>query len=142
MGPLIPKPKIDREKQYERDVGGGSKPLDSRAVFSAIVYVLRTGIQWKALPIGLYVSPSAVHRYFRAWEQAVFSWSFGREACQSKTIGRNRLGMAIHRRQHEQGPFGPRKLRAQPYGSGGKRNKAPYPRGRAWHPVVNRRERG
>ena len=70
--PLIPKTKRDREKQYKRNVGGDRKPLDPRAVFSAIVYVLRTGIQWKVLPIGLYGSPSAVHRYFREWEQAGF----------------------------------------------------------------------
>ena len=31
--PLIPKPKRDREKQYKRNVGGGRKPLDPRAVF-------------------------------------------------------------------------------------------------------------
>ena len=48
--PLIPRPKRDDEKQYKRKVGGGRKPIEARTVFSAIVYVLRTGIQWKALP--------------------------------------------------------------------------------------------
>ena len=48
--PLIPTPKRDKEKLYRRKVGGGRKPLEARKVFSAIVYVLRTGIQWKALP--------------------------------------------------------------------------------------------
>ena len=47
--PLIPTPKRDKEKQYRRKVGGGRKPLEARKVFSAIVYVLRTGIQWESI---------------------------------------------------------------------------------------------
>ena len=70
--PLIPTPKRDKEKQYRRKVGGGRKPLEARKVFSAIVYVLRTGIQWKALPKDVFGSPSAIHRYFREWEQEGF----------------------------------------------------------------------
>lgn len=70
--PLIPVPKRDKEKQYKRIVGGGRKPLATRNVFAAIVYVLRTGIQWKALPKDLFGSPSAIHRYFREWEQKGF----------------------------------------------------------------------
>lgn len=38
-------------KQYKRKVGGGRKAhYAPRVYFSAIVYVLRTGIQWNALP--------------------------------------------------------------------------------------------
>ena len=70
--PLIPKPKRDEKKQYKRISGGGRKPLNPRKVFSAIVYVLRTGIQWKALPKEIYGSPSAIHRYFREWERCGF----------------------------------------------------------------------
>ena len=69
---MIPVPKRDKEKQYKRIVGGGRKPLATRNVFAAIVYVLRTGIQWKALPKDLFGSPSAIHRYFREWEQKGF----------------------------------------------------------------------
>ena len=48
--PLIPKVKRDKTKAYQRRKGGGRKPMASRQIFEAIVYVLRTGIQWKALP--------------------------------------------------------------------------------------------
>ena len=45
--------------------------MSSRQVFSAIVYVLRTGIQWKALPRE-FGSASAVHQYFQNWYRAGF----------------------------------------------------------------------
>ena len=37
--------------------------------FSAIVYVLRTGMPWKALPKE-FGAASSVHQYFQQWEQA------------------------------------------------------------------------
>jgi putative transposase len=43
--------------------------MTARQVFAAIVYVLRTGIQWKALPCG-FGSASAVHRHFQDWQKA------------------------------------------------------------------------
>ena len=48
--PLIPETVRDPKRVYQRIAGGGRKPLDSRKVFEAIVYVLKTGTQWKALP--------------------------------------------------------------------------------------------
>jgi len=69
--PLIPKPKRDASKTYQRRRGGGRKPMDPRKVFCAIVYVLRTGIQWKALPRE-FGSASSVHLYFRKWTEAGF----------------------------------------------------------------------
>jgi putative transposase len=42
-----------------------------RKVFSAIVYVLRTGCPWKALPKG-FGSASAVHKHFQQWHRAGF----------------------------------------------------------------------
>jgi putative transposase len=41
-------------------------------VFEAIVYVLRTGCQWKALPRERFGSASAVHARFLEWERAGF----------------------------------------------------------------------
>jgi transposase len=47
--------------------------MDPRKVFEAIVYVLRTGIQWKALPKERFGSASSVHKYFLEWKkQGVF----------------------------------------------------------------------
>ena len=43
--------------------------MEDRKAFEAIVYVLRTGIQWNALPRELGAS-STVHDRFQEWEQA------------------------------------------------------------------------
>jgi transposase len=69
--PLIPHRQRLEGKDYKRQPGGGRKPMASRRVFEAIIFVLRTGIQWKALPREL-GSGSAVHKYFQEWEQAGF----------------------------------------------------------------------
>src|SRR5215472_7936001 len=50
---------------------GGRTRVPDRQVFEAIVYVLRTGIQWNALPRELGAS-STVHDRFQAWEEAGF----------------------------------------------------------------------
>ena len=50
---------------------GGRPRLDDRRAFEAIVYVLRTGIQWNALPRELGAS-STVHDRFQEWEHAGF----------------------------------------------------------------------
>jgi transposase len=79
---LLPDHTRDPERQYERAIGGGRKPMDKRQALSAIFFVLRTGIQWKALPKE-YGSSSAVHRYFMKWsKEGVFQqmWVKGLEA--------------------------------------------------------------
>jgi putative transposase len=45
--------------------------MDDRKAFEAIMYVLRTGIQWNALPREVGAS-STVHDRFQAWERAGF----------------------------------------------------------------------
>lgn len=65
------KPARPTDRNYQRKPGGGRKPLPARNVFEAIVYVLRTGIQWKALPRE-FGSSSAVHKRFQQWERAGF----------------------------------------------------------------------
>jgi transposase len=65
---LIPKPKRVKGRKYKRRPGGGRKPMPPRRVFEAIVYVLRTGCQWKALPKE-YGSASSVHAYFLEWKR-------------------------------------------------------------------------
>src|ERR1700687_5172894 len=47
---------------------GGRPAANDRQMFSAIIYVLRTGIQWNALPRELGAS-STVHDRFQEWEQ-------------------------------------------------------------------------
>ena len=70
--PLLP------EQKYRRG-GRGRPPEQAHKVFCAIFYVLRTAIQWKALPRSL-GSPSTVHRYYQKWVAAgVFRslWELG-----------------------------------------------------------------
>jgi putative transposase len=50
---------------------GGRPAADDRQMFAAIVYVLRTGIQWNALPHELGAS-STVYDRFRLWESQGF----------------------------------------------------------------------
>ena len=79
--PLVPKKERDNSKEYRRKPGGGRPPMEMRKVLQAIFYVLRTGIQWNALPKTFGFS-SAVHRYFLFWcEQGFFQalWVAGLE---------------------------------------------------------------
>jgi transposase len=69
--PLIPERKREEGRTYQRKPGGGRKPLPPRQVLKAIFFVLRTGIQWKALPVE-YGAASSVHEYFSKWAQAGF----------------------------------------------------------------------
>lgn len=71
VAPLIPQPQRLGGKKYRRTPGGGRKPMASRCIFEAVVYILRTGIQWKALPREL-GSGSAVHKHFQRWEASGF----------------------------------------------------------------------
>ena len=50
---------------------GGRPRLSDRRAFEAIIYVLRTGIQWNALPRELGAS-STIHDRFQQWERAGF----------------------------------------------------------------------
>jgi len=65
--PLIPKHQREEGREYKRKVGGGRKPPDKRVILESIIYVLRTGCQWKSIPKG-----SNVHRYFQLWVAAGF----------------------------------------------------------------------
>ena len=61
VAPLLPDP--------PSRTSGGRPRLPDRQVFGAIVYVLRTGCQWNALPRS-YGSSSTVHARFQEWERA------------------------------------------------------------------------
>ena len=50
---------------------GGRPPMPDRQAFEAMIYVLRTGIQWNALPRETGAS-STVHERFQEWERAGF----------------------------------------------------------------------
>ena len=68
--PLIPQRVVSPYKVYLRKPGAGRPPKPPRQVFEGIVYVLRTGCQWKALPKERFGSASAIHKRFLQWQEA------------------------------------------------------------------------
>jgi len=75
---MIPQPARNPNKSYKRKAGGGRKPIPTRKIFEAILYVLRTGCHWKALPKERFGSPSTVHAHFLRWPGLGFLWPCGR----------------------------------------------------------------
>ncbi|KXX60242.1 transposase [Rhodococcus sp. LB1] len=61
--PLIP-------RFAARPQGGGSAPVDDRAIFTAIVFVLTSGCGWRHLPPSFGVTVPTAHRRFTAWAAA------------------------------------------------------------------------
>nr|WP_322768859.1 transposase [Frankia sp. Cr1] len=53
-----------------RPQGGGTAPVEDRAVFTAVVYVLTAGCSWRHLPEEFGVSRPTAHRRFQAWTKA------------------------------------------------------------------------
>jgi transposase len=68
--PLIPVCTRPVDKQFIRKAGAERPPKPARQVFEAVVYVLRTGCQRKALPKERFGSVSAVHKRFLERERA------------------------------------------------------------------------
>jgi transposase len=60
VAPLLP-------PHRTRSQGGGLRPVDDRAVFVAIAYVLTSGSAWHTLPAAFGVSKATAHRRFAAW---------------------------------------------------------------------------
>jgi putative transposase len=58
LEPLIPRPKT----------GGRPRTVDMREVINAILYVLRTGIQWDWLPHD-FPPKGTVYHYFNTWRK-------------------------------------------------------------------------
>lgn len=54
--------------RYEKSVQGGRPRAELRKIMNGILYVLRTGCQWKMMP-SEYGSGSTCHRYFQEWEE-------------------------------------------------------------------------
>jgi transposase len=56
-----------------RPQGGGTSPVDERAVFTAVVFVLTSGCAWRHLPPSFGVSVPTAHCRFMVWaETGVF----------------------------------------------------------------------
>jgi transposase len=116
--------------------------MPARQVFSAIVYVLRTGCQWKALPRE-FGSASAVHAHFQRWQRSGFFlrlWQAGlAEYDEMEGIAWRWQSVdgAMHKAPLAQQCVGP-----NPTDRGKKGAQTKPAGGRAWHPAVARRKRG
>lgn len=141
--PLIPTPQRPPGLAYKRKPGAGRPPMNPRRVFEAIVYVLRTGIQWRALPKNVYGSASAVHTYFQKWSKAgVFTacWRAGLAEC-DELEGIAWTWLSIDGSQGK-APLAQESVGPNPTDRGKKWKQGESPGGRAWGPAVPRRVRG
>jgi len=144
--PLIPKNLRDPNVLYKRKRGGGRKAkYADRVFFAAIVYVLRTGIIWNALPREKFggVSSGMVHRKFQQWEAAgLFTklWRKGLaeydEMERIAWLWQSADGTLI------EAPLAQESVGPNPTDRGKKWDKAKHPRRREWRPLVSRRHRG
>jgi len=140
--PLIPVKKRDPNKTYKRKAGGGRKPIESRTIFEAILYVLRTGCQWKALPYERFGSPSAIHTHFMYWMSAGFFVSLWRAGLAEY----DEMEGIAWRWQSIDGvmikaPLARETVGSNPTDRGKKRKQTTLARRRAWCPVIDRRNR-
>ena len=140
--PLIPIRQRLADQRYVRKTGGGRKPKEARLVFEAIVYVLRTGCQWKALPAERFGSSSAIHARFLEWEKAgVFEALWKRGLAEYDDLEGiawrwQSIDGAMMKAPMAQSTVGP-----NPTDRGKKWEQAPFAGGRSWRPVVTRRDR-
>jgi len=140
--PLIPVPQRNPSQTYRRKSGGGRKPMDRRRVFEAIVFVLRTGCQWKALPKKQFGSSSSIHAYFQKWERMGFFealWCAGlAEYAEMEGIAWKwqSLDSASVKAPLAQESVGP-----SPTDRGKKWDQASLVGGRSWCPALPRRQR-
>ena len=141
VGPLVPIPRREPGRQYQRKAGAGRRPMPARQVFSAIVYVLRTGIQWKALPRE-FGSASAVHQYFQNWHRA----GFFQKLWQAGLAEFDGMHGIAWQWQSADGAMGKAPLATEcagrnPTDRGEKRTQAQSAGRRAWTPAIDRRQR-
>ena len=143
VGPLIPSRERETEKVFRRKPGGGRKPMSSRRVFEGIVFVLRTGCQWKSLPKERFGSASSIHKYFREWLKTGFFLTLWRaglaeyDEMEGIAWKWQSVDGAMIKAPLAQEAGGP-----NPTDRGKKRKQAPPSGGRSWRPAVADRYRG
>ena|SRR5581483_7875249 len=124
MALLIP------ERVNTHPFGGGKPPTPDRVCMEAILYVLRTGCQWKALDATRFCPGSTAHDRFQLWvEQGVFQamWEAGLMAYDD-WAGIDWSWLAMDGCMTK-APLGGEKDRQKPHGSGQARGQA-QPAGR------------
>ena len=141
--PLVPVREREPGRTFQRKLGGGRKTMPARRVFEGIVFVLRTGCQWKALPGERFGSASSVHKYFRQWLKAGFFLTLWRaglaeyDDMEGIAWKWQSVDGAIIKAPLAQDATGP-----NPTDRGKKGKQTSSPGGRAWRPAVVDRYRG
>ena len=139
---LIPKPKRPSKRKYKRRPGGGRKPIEPRRVFEAIVYVLRTGCQWKALPKE-YGSASSVHKYFLEWKRSgVFLKMWRKGLAEYDEMEGIAWSWQSIDGSMVKAPLALEAVGPNPTDRGKKRDQAQRTRRRSWNPAIASRKRG
>ena len=140
--PLIPKRVIPSKTKRLRNPGAGRPPMPARQAFEGIVYVLRTGCQWKALPKERFGSASSIHKRFLEWEAAGFFealWKAGLAEYEQMA------GIAWRWQSVDgammKAPLAQESVGPNPTDRGKKRKQATPAGGRAWRPLVAHRDR-
>ena len=144
--PLIPASPRSPDKVYKRRPGAGRKPkYSNRTYFAAMVYVLRTGIIWNALPREKFegLGSSALHHKFQLWTRAGFFRELWRKGLAEYA---EMAGIAWHWQAADgtniEAPLARESVGPNPTDRGKKRQQAQLAGGRSWRPFVSCRERG
>jgi transposase len=116
--------------------------MAQRKVFEAIVYVLRTGCQWKALP-EKFGSASSVHKYFLEWKrQGVFVRLWRKGLAEYDDMeGIAWVWQSIDGALTK-APLALEAVGPNPTDRGKKWEQTQSPRRRDWNPASDSRERG
>jgi transposase len=143
--PLVPTtPRVEGQVYLRRPGGGRKARYGNRTYFEAMVYVLRTGIIWNALPREKFggLSSAAVHRKFRQWSKQGFFVALWRSglAEYDDLEGIAWEWLAADGFQLE-APLAKESVGPNPTDRGKKRDQAVRAGGRAWRPAVARRRR-
>lgn len=113
----------------------GRPRMADRQAMTAILYVLRTGIQWKALPRSL-GAPSTVHDRFQEWREAGVFQSLWRTSLEhyDETRGIDWSWQALDGAMTK-APLGGKRNGAEPDRPGQVRDEAKPPGGRPRDPL-------
>jgi transposase len=135
------KPSVRRWGRRKKP-GGGRPPVDDRTVFAGIIYILRTGCQWKAAP-QQFGSGSTLHLRFQQWERA----GVWRELWRAGVAEYDALEGIAWRWQSADAAMGKARLGGEatgpnPTDRGKKGSEAASSHRRSWGPAFPRRHRG
>lgn len=140
--PLIPTAQRDPNREYKRKPGGGRKPKSARLVFEGILFVLRTGCQWKALPKEVYGSSSTIHARFLEWERAgVFVALWRKGLAEYDEMEGIAWAWQCIDGATTKAPLARESVGRNPTDRGKNGDQAQPLDRRTWHPVVDRRVR-